>query len=88
MVIMRVLTIKVDEQVSEWIERNRGNMSPEDYAGRVLSEYIGIDEKGTALRFAMAHEDMAERLEELQQRIRRLDESLKTSTGEPARMIR
>ncbi|HMK47205.1 MAG TPA: hypothetical protein VK436_11320 [Methanocella sp.] len=80
---MRVLMVRVDERVSEWIERNRGHMSPEDYAGRTLSEYMDIDdEKGAALRFARAHEDMSERLEELQQRIRRLDESLKTCSGE------
>lgn len=74
---MRTLTIELDDEVFSWLERRRGQLRPEDYASRALREYRAIDEKGIAVRFARVHEDMAGQLDELQHRIRRLDESLR-----------
>jgi hypothetical protein len=82
---MRTLVIELDDEISAWIERRRGRMGPEDFAGRALREYVAIDEKGLAVRFARAHEEMADQLNELQRRIRRLDESLQDSSAMPAK---
>ncbi|CAJ37389.1 hypothetical protein [Methanocella arvoryzae] len=76
MVRMRTLLIELDDEVSAWVERRRGRMRPEEYVGRALKEYLAIDEKGMAVRFTRAHEQMSDKLDELQQRITRLDESL------------
>ncbi len=85
MVIMRTLVIELDDDISEWIERRRGRMGPEDFAGRALREYVAIDEKGLAVRFARAHEEMADQLDELQRRIHRLDESLQAGPAMPSK---
>ena len=83
MVRMRTLVIELDDDVSAWVERRRGRMMPGDFAGRALQEYMAIDEKGIAIRFASAHEEMADQLDRLQQRIRRLDDSIRTRSGLP-----
>ena len=77
MVLMRRLTIEADSDVSEWIERRRGTMSPEEFAARALTEYRAADERATAVRMARMHEEISGRLGELQERIGRLDRSLK-----------
>ena len=86
MVIMRTLLIELDDEVSEWVERRRGRMEPEEYVGRALKEYLAIDEKGMAVRFTRVHEEMSDKLDELQQRITRLDESLRAGcSGMPVK---
>jgi hypothetical protein len=77
MVLMRRLTIEVDSGIAEWIERRRGAMSPEEFAARAVGEYRSADERATAARMARMHDEMSGRLDELQERISRLDRSLK-----------
>ncbi|WP_424359461.1 hypothetical protein [Methanocella sp. MCL-LM] len=85
MVRMRTLVIELDDEVSAWVERRRGRMKPEEFASRALREYAAIDEKGIAVRFARVHEEMADQLDELQQRIRRLDEGIRASPAMPVK---
>lgn len=73
---MRTLTIEVNDRVCLWLEARRGIHSPEEFIRRSLEEYISIDEKSTAVRITRMHDDLSERIEELQSRIRRLNESL------------
>ncbi len=77
MVPMHRLTIEVDEDTYGWIGRRRGSASPEEFAARAIAAYRTADEHGTDARMAQMHADMAHRLDELQQRIRRLDRSLR-----------
>lgn len=77
MVLMRRLTIEVDSGVAEWIERRKGAMSPEEFAARAIAEYRAADERATAVRMTRMHDEMSLRLEELQERISRLNRSLK-----------
>jgi hypothetical protein len=58
-------------------------MKPEDFAGRALREYVAIDEQGIAVRFARTHEELVNQLDELQQRIHRLDENIRTGPDVP-----
>jgi hypothetical protein len=80
MVSMRRLTIEVDDDTYGWIERRRGSASPEEFAAGALVSYRTMDEHGTEARMAHMHEDMARRLDELGQRIRRLDRDLRERT--------
>jgi predicted esterase YcpF (UPF0227 family) len=77
MVLMRRLTIEVDEGIAGWIERRRGAMSPEEFAAKAIDAYRAADDRATAVRMAHMHDEMTHRLDELQSRIQRLDRSLK-----------
>ncbi len=77
MVLMRRLTIEVDNGMADWIERRRGTMSPGEFAVRAIAEYRAADEQATAARMAHMQDEMSGRLDELQTRIQRLDKSLK-----------
>ena len=85
MVRMRTLVIELDDDVYAWVEQRRGRMMPGDFASRAVQEYMAIDEKGIAVRFASAHAEMADQLDRLQQRIRRLDDSIRTRSGLPGK---
>jgi hypothetical protein len=77
MVPMHRLTIEVDDDTCSWLERRRGSASPEEFAALAVAAYRAADEHGTDARMSRMHADMAERLDELQQRIRRLDAGLR-----------
>jgi hypothetical protein len=77
MVSMRRLTIEVEDDIYGWIERRRGSASPEEFAAMAIASYRAIDEHGTDARMAHMHDEMARRLDELQQRIQRLDRNLR-----------
>jgi hypothetical protein len=83
---MHRLTIEVDDDTYGWIERRRGGASPEKFAARAIAAYRTADEHGTAARMTQMHVDMERRLDELQQRIRRLDRSLRERPGPDAQV--
>jgi hypothetical protein len=88
MVPMRRLTIEVDDDTYGWIERRRGSASPDEVATRAIAAYRTADEHGTEARMTQMHLDMARRLDELQQRIQRLDRNLRERHAVPAGMTR
>ena len=88
MVPMHRLTIEVDDDTCRWIERRRGSASPEEFAARTIVAYRTADEHGTAARMEQMHSEMAQRLEELQERIHRLDRGLRERRPGPARVLR
>jgi hypothetical protein len=89
MVLMRRLTIEVDSGVAEWIERRKGTMRPEEFAARAIAEYRAADERATAVRMTRMHDEMSDRLDDLQERISRLNRSLKERHArQPASAIR
>jgi hypothetical protein len=88
MVPMRRLTIEVDEDIYGWIERRRGSASPDEFATRAIAAYRLADEHGTEARMTQIHPDMAHRLDELQQRIQRLDRDLRKRPRAPISLPR
>lgn len=77
MVSMRRLTIEVDDDTYGWIERRRGNAGPEEFAAGAIVSCRTMDEHGMEARMSHMHDDMGRRLDELGQRIRRLDRDLR-----------
>ncbi len=75
MVRMHEVTLRIDEKTLEWIERHRGDMSIEEYAAYALSEYVAA--ANTANASARLHEHIIGRLDEMEQHIERLRESLR-----------
>jgi hypothetical protein len=57
-------------------------MRPGEFAARAVAGYMTIDGNGTTARDAHMHDEMAARLDLLQQRIERLNDGLK-SRGVP-----
>ena len=76
MVRMREITLQVDEDVFEWLERHRGKTGLDEFAGRLLGDHVRSGAGTTAM-----HEDMAKRLDELEARIKRLNVSLSACKG-------
>ena len=72
---MHDLTLLIDDRAMEWIEHNRGDMSPEEFASRLLK--IHISEAKAADISARLHEHIIEKLDEMERRFERLNESLR-----------
>ena len=81
MVLMRRLTIEVDDDTCRWIERQRGSASPEDFAARAIAACRTTDDRSADVRMARMHDDMARQIEELGERIQRLDRDLRERRG-------
>jgi len=77
MVLMRRLTIEVDDDTCRWIEQRRGSVSPEEFAARAIASCRTADDRGAEARMARMHDDMARQIEELGERIQRLDRDLR-----------
>lgn len=75
MVRMHELTLRIDDRTLEWIERNRGDMSIEEFAAYAIGEHVLAATAANAS--ARLHEHIIGRLDELEQRIERLNESLR-----------
>lgn len=75
MVRMHELTLRIDDRTLEWIERNRGDMSIEEFAAYAIGEHVS--DATAANASARLHEHIIGRLDELEQRIERLHESLR-----------
>jgi hypothetical protein len=72
---MHELTLRIDDRTLEWIERNRGDMSVEEYAAYTIGEHRSG--ATTAAASARLHERIIGRLDELERRIERLHEALR-----------
>ncbi|HUL62682.1 MAG TPA: hypothetical protein VLT35_06430 [Methanocella sp.] len=77
MVLMRRLTIEVDDATCRWIERRRGSARPEEFAARAIAACRARDDRGADAGTARAHADIGHRIDQLGQRIQRLDRELR-----------
>jgi hypothetical protein len=71
MVLMRELTVYIDDDVFTWLEGHRGRTELSDLAGRLLAEHVRSCPHSASL-----HGDLIKRLDELEGRIKRLNQSL------------
>jgi hypothetical protein len=72
---MHHLTLLIDDKALEWIEHNRGDLSPEEFTSRLLKIHIS-DAKAADIS-ARLHGHIIEKLDELERRIEHLNESLR-----------
>ncbi len=73
--VMHDLTLLVDDRAWEWIEHNRGDMSPEEFASQLLM--IHISDAQAADISARLHGHIIEKLDELERRIEQLNTNLR-----------
>ena len=71
MVPMHKITIDLDDKAYEWLNDHIGGSNIEDFVARVLGEYIRNYDDDMRIRG-----DLAEKLEELEKRIKKLNTSL------------
>ncbi len=72
---MHEMTLLIDDRALEWIEHNRGNMSPEEFASRQLNIHIS-DAKAADISTRL-HGHIIEKLDKLEHRIEQMNESLR-----------
>ncbi len=73
--VMHDLTLLIDDMALDWIEHNRGDMSPEEFASRLLKIHIS-DAKAADISSRL-HGHIIEKLDELESHIEQLNESLR-----------
>jgi len=72
---MHDLTLLIDDRAMEWMEHNRGDISLEEFASRLLKIHIS-DAKAADIS-ARLHRHIIEKLDELEARIEQLNDSLR-----------
>jgi hypothetical protein len=72
---MHDLTLLIDDGAREWIEHNRGDLSPEEFAAQIFKIHVS-DAKAADIS-ARLHGHIIEKLDELERRIERLNDSLR-----------
>jgi hypothetical protein len=76
MVQMRELKLYVDEDVLKWLENNRADAGLEEFASLLLGEHVR-----SCTRNVLLHDDMIKKLDDLEGRIKRLNNSLNACAG-------
>jgi hypothetical protein len=76
MVQMRELKLYVDEEVLKWLENNRADTGLEAFASLLLGEHVR-----SCTRNVQMHDDMIKKLDDLEGRIKRLNNSLNACAG-------
>mgnify|MGYP003563106489 CR=1 FL=1 len=76
MVKMRELKLYVDEDILKWLEDHKGDAGLEEFASRLLGEHVR-----SCTQNVLLHEDMIKKLDDLEGRIKRLNNSLSACTG-------
>ncbi|MCD1293711.1 hypothetical protein CUJ83_01710 [Methanocella sp. CWC-04] len=79
---MKELILRIDEETYEWIEKRKGSMDAAEFAGRALKEYMNMDKRGTSVRMSRSCDNIRERMDELEERINRLNANLKRSMAD------
>jgi hypothetical protein len=72
---MHDLTLLIDDRALEWIERNRGDLSPEEFASQQLKIHIS-DAKAMEVS-ARLHGHIIEKLDNLERRIEQMNDILR-----------
>jgi len=72
---MHDLTLLVDDRALEWIEHNRGDLSPEEFASQQLKIHISdVTARDISARL---HGHIIEKLEDLERRIEQMNDNLR-----------
>lgn len=85
MVLMKEMTLQMDDELLGWVIKRKGDMKAEEFIKKALREYMAIDTRATGIRIDKFQEKLTGRLDELESRIGRLNKSFSENNGEIGR---